>query len=133
MIDFGNREVKTVVKFNERGNEAWFEIRYLSQKKMDGFLKKNSDLEMFKWIVLDWGDDFKGPSGKDWPCTEKNKEEFYWEIPDLTAKLFAKSWDKWSFATDITEVTSSLGKSQSIKETGAKRKQPHTTQTVVSA
>ncbi len=133
MIDFSSREVKTVVKFTEQGQEAWFEIRYLSQRQMDTFLKKGTDLDVFKWIVLDWGDDFKSPKGKDWPCTEKNKEEFYNEIPDLTAKLIAKSWDKWSFATDTTEVISHLGKSRSTKEIGDKRKQPHTTQTVVSA
>ena len=130
MIDFSNREVKTVVKFKEQGEDIWFEIRYMSDKKLNSF---KNDLDAFKWLILDWGDDFKSPSGKDWPCTEKNKEEFYLAIPDLTAKVFAKSWDKWSFATDTTEVISRLGKSPSTKGSGDKRKQPHTTQTVVPA
>ncbi len=130
MIDFSNREVKTVVKFKEQGEDVWFEIRYLSQKKMESF---KFDLDMFKWIVLDWGDDFKSPKGKDWDCTDKNKEDFYWEIPDLTSKILMKSFDKFTFGTDTTEVISRLGKSPSTKELGDKRKQPHTTQTVVSA
>ena len=54
MIDFSNREVKTVVKFKEQGQDIWFEIRYLSQKKIESF---KFDLEMFKWVVLDWGDE----------------------------------------------------------------------------
>ena len=130
MIDFSNREVKTVVKFKEQGKECWFEIRYLSQKKMESF---KFDLDMFKWVVLDWGDDFKSPSGKDWDCTDKNKEEFYWEIPDMTAKLLTKSFDKFTFGTDTTEVINRLGKSQSIKESGDKPKQPRTTRTVIPA
>jgi len=123
MIDFSNREVKTVIKFKEQKKDVWFEIRYLSQKKMESF---KFDLEMFKWVVLDWGDDFKSPSGKDWDCTDKNKEEFYWEIPDLTAKILTKSFDKFTFGTDTTEVINRLGKSQSINESGDKLKQPHT-------
>ncbi len=130
MIDFSNREVKTVVKFKEQGKEAWFEIRYLSQKKMESF---KFDLDMFKWIVLDWGKDFKSPSGKDWDCTDKNKEEFYWEIPDMTAKLLTKSFDKFTFGTDTTEVINRLGKSQSINESGDKPKQPRTTRTAIPA
>ena len=130
MIDFSNREVKTVVKFKEQGQDIWFEIRYLSQKKIESF---KFDLDMFKWVVLDWGDDLRSPSGKDWDCTEKNKEEFYWEIPDLTSKVLIKSFDKFTFGTDTTEVISRLGKSRSAKESGDKRKQPHTTQTVVPA
>ncbi len=130
MIDFSNREVKTVVKFKEQGKSIWFEIRYMSQKKMESF---KTDLEMFQWVVMDWGDDFKSPAGKDWDCTEKCKEEFYWEIPDLTGKVLLKSFDKFSFTTDHTEVINRLGKSQSIKESGVKLKQPRTTQNVVSA
>ena len=123
MIDFSNREVKTVVKFKEQKQEVWFEIRYLSQKKMESF---KFDLDMFKWVVLDWGDDFKSPSGKDWDCTDKNKEEFYWEIPDLTSKILLKSYDKFTFGTDTTEVINRLGKSQNIDESGDKLKQRRT-------
>lgn len=130
MIDFSNREVKTVVKFKEQKKEVWFEIRYLSQKKMESF---KTDLEMFQWVVMDWGDDFKSPAGKDWDCTEKCKEEFYWEIPDLTAKVLLKSFDKFTFATDTTEVINRLGKSQNIKESGDKLKQPPILQTVIPA
>ena len=130
MIDFSNREVKSVVKLKEQGQDVWFEIRYLSQKKMESF---KTDIEMFKWIVLDWGDDLRSPSGKEWNCTDKNKEEFYWEIPDMTAKILIKSFDKFTFGTDTTEVISRLGKSPSIKEPGDKRKQPRTLQTVESA
>lgn len=130
MIDFSNREVKTVVKFKEQKKEVWFEIRYLTKKRMDD---SKTDLEMFQWVVLDWGDDFKSPSGKDWDCTEQNKEEFYWEIPDITAKIFTAAMNKFTFGTDTTKVINRLGKSLSIKESGDKRKQLHTTQTVESA
>jgi len=130
MIDFSNREVKTVVKFKEQKQDVWFEIRYLSQKKMESF---KFDLDMFKWVVLDWGDDFKSPNGKDWDCTDKNKEEFYWEIPDLTSKVLLKSFDKFTFGTDTTEVINRLGKSQNINESGDKLKQRHTSQTVIPA
>lgn len=130
MIDFSDREVKTVVKFKEQKQDVWFEIRYLSQKKMDGF---KFDLDMFKWVVLDWGDDFRSPTGKDWDCTDKNKEEFYWEIPDLTSKVLMKSFDKFTFSTDTTEVISRLGKSQNINESGDKPKQPRTSRTATHA
>jgi len=130
MIDFSNREVKTVVKFTEQKQKVWFEIRYLSKKKMESF---KTDLEMFQWVVLDWGDDLKSPSGKDWDCTEKCKEEFYWEIGDMTAKILLKSYDKFTFATDHTEVTNRLGKSQNINESGDKLKQPRISRTVVPA
>ncbi len=130
MIDFSNREVKNVIKFKENGVDVWFEIRYLSQSKMESL---KFDLDMFKWVVLDWGDDFRSPSGKDWDCTEKNKEEFYLEVPDLTAKILQKSFDKFTFGTNTTEVISRLGKSQTTKNNGEKRKQPHTSQTAKSA
>ncbi len=130
MIDFSNREVKTVVKFKEQKKECWFEIRYLSQKKMESF---KFDLDMFKWVVLDWGDDFKSPGGKDWDCTDKNKEEFYWEIPDLTSKILMKSFDKFAFGTDTTEVINRLGKSQNTNESGDKLKQPRTLPVVTPA
>jgi len=130
MIDFSNREVKTVVKFKEQKKTVWFEIRYMSQKKMESF---KTDLEMFKWVTLDWGDDFKSPSGKDWDCTEPCKEEFYWEIPDLTAKILSKSFDKFTFGTDTTQVINRLGKSQNTNGSGEKLKQPRTSRTVIPA
>ncbi len=130
MIDFSNREVKTVVKFKEQTKEVWFEIRYLNEKRI---AQTKTDLEMFKWLVLDWGDDFKSPGGKDWDCTEGNKEEFYEEIPDLTAKLFQAAFNKFTFGTDHTEVINRLGKSPSINESGDKLKQPRISQTVESA
>ncbi len=130
MIDFSNREITAIVKYKEQGQEAWFEIRYLSQKKMESF---KNDLDMFKYVVRDWGDDFKSPSGKDWDCTDKNKEEFYWEVPDMTAKLLLDSFNKFTFNSDTTEVISRLGKLPNTKESGVKRKLLHTTQTVTPA
>ena len=130
MIDFASREVTATVRYKEQGQEAWFEIRYLSQKKMESF---KNDIEMFKYIILDWGDDFKSPSGKDWDCTDKNKQEFYWEVPDLTAKLLMDSFNKFTFNSDTTAVISRLGKSQNTNGSGAKRKQLHTTRTAEPA
>lgn len=128
-MDFSNREIKTVIKFQEQGQECWFEIRYCS---LDRGGKFKNDLEMFKWVVLDWGDDFKSPKGKDWPCLDKNKEEFYWEVADLTAKIILKSFDKMTFGTDQVEVINRLGKSQNTKEPGKKRNHSTTPQTAVN-
>ena len=130
MIDFSNREIKTVVKLKEGESDIWFEIRYCSLNRGEKF---KNDLELFKWIVLDWGDDFQSPKGKDWPCTEKNKEEFFWEVADLTSKVIVKSFDKFTFGTDETEVIRRLGKSLNTKKRGEKPNQQTTPQIAESA
>lgn len=130
MIDFSNREVKTVVKFsNDDEAPEWYEIRYCS---LDKGMKFKNDLELFKWIVLDWGDDFQF-KGKDWNCIDKSKEEFFWNVPDRTAKLMQKAFDKFTFGTDEAEVIKRLGKLQNTKKNGEKRNRSTTPQTVVDA
>jgi len=135
MPDFSNREVTTIIWYNRvKDNEPesyneWYEVRYCPA---DDWIKFKDDIKLFQHLVLDWGDDFK-VDGKDWNCTEKNKEKFYWKLPDRSTDIIKKCATPWTFSTKDTEVKQRLGKSQSTKEPGKKPNHSTTRQTVADA
>ena len=94
-MKFSNTKLIKLFEFVEQGERGWFKIRYMSQEKL---FELKGDIEKFQWAVLDWGDNFISPSGEDWiECNDKNKEEFFKEVPDWSAKILLKSCNIFEF------------------------------------
>jgi len=130
MIDFSNREVTTVFHISKEEPVEWYEIRYCPTSDWQ---KKGKDMPgLFAYLVLDWGDDFK-LDGKDWNCTEKNKKQFYFKVPDTATKIMTAAGNPWTFSTDHVEVKKRLGKLQNTKEPGKKPNHSTTQPTAVDA
>ena len=94
-MKFSNTKLIKILEFVEQGERGWFKVRYLSQEKL---FELETDTKKFQWAVLDWGDNFLSPSGEDWSeCNDENKEEFFREVPDWSARILLKACNIFEF------------------------------------